>query len=94
MELRGELETCSFVLRLGLWMALRLCKYGCTPMRSVVVPLALGLSGGVVVEEPARICSGGVYGALDLGGVLASYSLRLRMDSRLCSGLCKNGCLL
>ncbi len=55
-------------------------------MRSVVVPLALGLIGGVVVEEPIKICSGGVYGALELGGVLASYSLRLRMDSRLCSG--------
>ena len=90
----GELETCSFALRLGLWMAIMLCKYGCTPVRSVVVPLALGLIGGVVVEEPTSICSGGVYGALEVGGLLASYSLRLRMDSRLCSGLCKNGCLL
>ena len=79
MELCGELETCSFALGLGLWMAIMLCKYGCTPMRSVVVPLALGLIGGVVVEEPTIICTGGVYGALELGGVLASYSLRLRM---------------
>ena len=62
-------------------------------MRSVFVPLVLGLIGGVVVEVSTRICCGGVYGALEIGGVLASYSLRLRMDSRSFSRLCKNGCL-
>ncbi len=90
----GELETCSLALKPGLWLAIGLCKYGCTPMGSVVFPLTLCLVGGVVVEVPTRICCGGVYGALELGRALASCSLRLRLDSRLCSGLCKNECIL
>ena len=94
MELGGELGNCSLALKLGLWLAIRLCRYGCTPMASVVFPPALRQFGGVVVEVPTKVCCGGVYGALELGKALASYSLRLRLDSRFYSGLCKNECIM
>ena len=63
-------------------------------MGSVVFPPTLCLVGEVVVEVPIKICCGGVYGALEMGRALASYSLMLRLDSPLYSGLCKNECIV
>ena len=94
MELGGELGTCSLAIKLGLWLAIRLCRYGFTPMKSGVFPPTLCLVGGVVVEVPTKVCCGGVYGALELSIALVLYSLRLRLDSRLYSGLCTIDCIM
>ena len=63
-------------------------------MASVVFSPTLCLVGGVVVDVPTQVCRGGVYGALEMGRALASYSRRLRLGSRLYSGLCKNACIV
>ena len=57
-------------------------------MGSVFFSPTLCLVGGVVVEVPTKVCCGDVYGALELGKMLASYSLRLRLDLQLHSGIC------
>ncbi len=90
MELDGELKNCSLTLKLGLWLSIRLFKYRCTLMSSVVFPYSLCMYCGVVVEVPTRVCCGGVSSALKLDISMSSCSLRLRMDSRLYMGLCIN----
>jgi hypothetical protein len=93
MGLNGELGICGLSLELGMWMSIMICKYGCTPLGSVVFTTILSLVGGVVVEVPTKICCGGVSGALELGRALASCSLRLRLELQLYSGLCKHECI-
>ena len=94
VELDEELGTCSLARKLGMWLAIRLYKYGCTLMRFVVFPPTLCMFCGVVVEVPTKVCCGGVFGALELDRALASYNLMLRLDSRLYLGLCKYECIL
>ncbi len=80
MELNGELGICGLSLERGLWLSIMLCKYGCTPLGSVVFTTVLSLAGGVVVEVPTKICCGGVSRAWEMGRALASCSLRLRLE--------------
>ncbi len=59
-------------------------------MVSIVFPPTPCLVGEVVVEAPNKMCCGGVYGALEIGRALASYSFMLRLESPLYSSLCNH----
>ncbi len=83
MEPNGELETCGLSMELGLWLSRMLCKYECTLLGTIDSSLVLCMVGGVVVGVFTHICCGGVYGALELGGALASCGLRLRLKLQL-----------
>jgi hypothetical protein len=64
------------------------------PLNSGVFSLALCMVGGIVVGVSTRTFCGGESEALELGRLLATWGLRLQLDSWLCSRLCNNGCLL
>ena len=49
---------------------------------------------GVVEEVSTKVLCGGVSRALGLDRALASYSLMMRLDSRLYLGLCKYECIM